>query len=173
MKQKKESNHSKHMTQNVLLKKVKNPKDLLYLFSMYIALNPDFKYNYTYLTDSIDIFFEDYLNFKAKKEVFMEIINYIKAMTKKDYDIVIIFDSTFRYSILESTDIEVVSENDNYRFDHMGDKSFIVNFQINKPKQIEYVFEIEKYDNIDEKKTKIDIFLKVIFKNKKLKLVVF
>lgn len=173
MKPKRETNQNINTTHNILLKRVKNPKDILYLFSMYIASNPDFKYNYTYLTDSIDIFFEDYEKFRAKKEVFMEIINYIKAMTKKDYDIDIIFDYTFRYSILESTEIEVVSENDNYKFDHMGDKSFVVKFQINTPKYIEYVFEIEKYDNNNEWKTKIDSYLKIILENEKLKIVVF
>lgn len=161
------------MTHNVLLKKVKNQKDLLYLFSMYIATNPDFKYNYTYLTDSIDVFFEDYGKFSAKQTVFKKIIKYIKAKTKNEYDIDIIFDSVFRYSVLKSTEIETVSENDLYKFDHLGDKSFIVKFLINTPRNIEYVFEIEKYDNIDEWKTKIDNFLNVILKNEKLKLVVF
>jgi len=173
MKQKKESNQSKHMIQDVLLKRVKNPKDLLYLFSMYIASNPDFKYNYTYLTDSIELFFDDYKKFSAKQVVFRKIIKHIKTKTNNEYDIDIIFDSTFRYNVLKSTEIETVSENDLCRFDHIGDKSFIIKFLINAPKHIEYVFEIEKYDNIDEWKTKIDSFLKVILKNEGLKLSVF
>jgi len=173
MKSKKETNQSIQITYNVLLKGSKNSKDLLYLFSLYTASNPDFKYNSTYLTDSIDAFFEDYAKFRAKQLVFKKIIRYVKTKTKNEYDIEIIFDSTFRFEILSSTEIETVSKNDIYKFDHMGDKSFIVKFLLKTPRCVEYEFEIEKYNNNDEWKTKIDSFLNIIFKNEKLKQVVF
>lgn len=161
MSSKKENNKINY---NSLLKGFKNRKDLLYLFSMYIASNPDFKYNYTYLTDSIDPFLKDYAEFVAKRLVFLEIIDYVKIQTKDKYDIDVVFNSIFRFNILRSIDIEVVSDDNSYQFDQMGNKSFIVKFILHKTKDIEYQFEIEKYDYEHEWKTKIDSFINIIIK---------
>lgn len=83
---------------DILLKGLRSKKDLLYIFSSYVASDPDFKYNDTYLTDQINSFFNDYIYFIEKRNVFNKIKDYIKHINQDNYKIEILFDESFYYT---------------------------------------------------------------------------
>jgi hypothetical protein len=165
MKSTKENNQSLQISLNALQKGFKNRKDILYLFSSYVASNPDFKYNSTYLTDSIESFFEDRACFKAKQIVFYKIIEYLNEKTEGKYEIEVVFDSVFKYNTLYSKDLEVlIDSNSTFSFDRIGDKTFIVKFILINPQRIEYQYEIIKYNTDEDWKKKTDNFINIITK---------
>jgi hypothetical protein len=161
----KENNQSFQISLNALHRGFRNRKDLLYLFSSYIASNPDFKYNSTYLTDSIDSFFEDQACFKAKQIVFYKIIDYLKKETEGKYEIEVVFDSVFKYNTFESKDLEIINDSNNtYYFNRMGEKLFILKLILLNPERIEYQYEIIKYNTNEEWHKVVDSFIKIIRK---------
>lgn len=124
---------------NILNNGYKDDKDLLYLFSSYIASNPDFKYNITYLTDSIDRFFLDYEIYETKKLIFEEVIKYINSINLSKFEIEIEFDSKFKYNTDGSSNLQIIANNNNqpdiYR---IGAKHFLMKLTLIKPIKIEY-----------------------------------
>jgi hypothetical protein len=165
MKSKKENNQSFQISLEILKNGCKAEQDLLYLFSAYIASNPDFKYNLTYLTDSIDSFFQDQISFNDKQNVFYKVIDYIKEETLGKYKIEVIFDSVFKFNLYESTDLEILSENNStFHFNRMGDKSFIMKLSLLEPTEIDYLYEIKRYSTDEEWQNKVDSFIKIISK---------
>lgn len=160
-----ENNLGLQRSLNVLKRGFRNRQDLLYLFSFYIASNPDFKYNTTYLTDSIDSFFEDQECFKIKQNTFHNIIDYLKDQTKGKYEIEVVFDHVFKYNVNESQDLEVFNEtNSPFSFYKLGEKSFMMKLIFLQPNRIEYLYEIKKYKTDEEWLKKVDNFINIISK---------
>jgi len=74
-------------------------KDVLRLFCEFISSNPDFKYNRTYLTDSIDVFFNTLTDIRQKIAAYKKIVSRIKRHLGTEKDVTIIFDEFFEYKI--------------------------------------------------------------------------
>lgn len=128
----------------------KDGKDLFHLYSYYIASNPDFKYNPTYLTDLIDDFFSDLEFYRKKIKVFIKVLNHIKGKVKKHFTITAIFDSAFQYEISngEYKRIENVAETD-FSFHKLNKENFTIGLKCtqeddSEPKDLlEYAYEIK------------------------------
>jgi len=152
---------------NILKDGYKDDKDLLYLFSSYIASNPDFKYNSTYLTDSIDRFFLDYEIYETKKIIFEEVIKYVNLVNHSKFEIEIEFDSKFKYNTDSSSNLEIiVNNNDSFDFHRIGAKQFSMKLTLIRPKKIEYSYLIKTDSKSnDQWIKKISNFIKVIEKH--------
>ncbi|MGE0088543.1 MAG: hypothetical protein AB7S50_03605 [Bacteroidales bacterium] len=124
---------------NILKNGYSDNKDLLYLFSTYIASNPDFKYNATYLTDSIDRFFLDCEIYETKKLIFEEVIKYLNSVNLSKFEIEIEFDSKFKYNTADNSNLQVIVNNNNLPDIHrIGAKQFLMKLTLIKPMKIEY-----------------------------------
>jgi hypothetical protein len=158
-------------TLNILKDGFKTDKDLLYLFSSYVASNPNFKYNTTYLTDSIDHFLMDLELYSKKKTYFDEVIQYLQELNKSKFEIEILFDSKFRFNTIESDNLEVVKDtiiyNNSYDFHLIGSKDFSMKLILVKPIKIEYsyIIKIDSKPNLQWKKM-ISNFMNIIEKQK-------
>lgn len=146
----------------------KDDKELLFLFSSYIASNPDFKYNTTYLTDSIDQFFIDYNMYSRKILIFEEIINYLNKLNSSKHEIEIEFDSKYRYSTNINLNLEIVKKNntnvDPFDFHNIGSKQFLFKIIQVKPKRIEYTYLIDTEDKSKHWKKKVSNFISIVEK---------
>jgi hypothetical protein len=165
----KDPNKNLQLAYSSLLKRGVSNTDILYLFSFYISSNPDYKYNSTYLTDSIDDFNKAWNKFKAKHKVFKTIIQFVKSNTiskSKQIEIDIIFDSVLQYNTIKSTCLETFNDNFFFLFSQMSNDSFSVKFicEISETDTVEYVYEIDKYDNKKDWMIKISGFIDIIKK---------
>lgn len=145
----------------------KNERDLLFLFSSYIASNPDFKYNTTYLTDSIEQFFQDYDRYSQKKLIFEEIINYINNNNTLNQEVEIEFDSKFTFNTKKNTALEILEYNyydDSFNFHEIGSQFFTLKLTLIKPIKVEYTFNIETNKKSNHWKMQIENFLRIIQK---------
>jgi len=112
------------------------------MFSFFIASNPDFKYNVTYLTDQISSFNEAKTELEKRFNHFERITAQIRKQTPTDVSGYLIFDKMFMYNINDQKnekDSELINV-DQYRFDKIDAKNYIVKFILgdkNDPKKIE------------------------------------
>lgn len=148
----------------------KDDKELLLLFSSYIASNPDFKYNTTYLTDSIDQFFIDYRMYSRKKLIFEDIINCLNSLNSSKLEIEIEFDSKFRYNTVSNSNLEIVLNNntyvDSFDFHKIGSRQFPFKIIQVKPKRIEYTHLIDTDDKSKKWKKWVSDFMNIVEKQK-------
>ena len=147
-------------TKDILLNGINTKDRLLHLFSSYIASDPDFKYNDTYLIDQIDSFLEDYRGFTEKRNIFNDIKDYIEQKTINGYTIEVLFDESFCYP----ND----GAKENYvNFSLLKKKnSFILKLTLlDKATPIEYSYEITKDSSMHfDWKLAINDFLDLISK---------
>lgn len=157
---------------SALLDIVKNgfkiEKDILFLFSAYISSNPNFKYNITYLTDSIDSFIKNYHLLRSKIEIYKEIVEYIKTINKSTYTIEVKFDDFMTYTINKQETIASNSNgvpNKNDIFSICNPNLFIKLTSI-KPR-IEYTYELKDFNNDSQFKKEIKEYFKKLKINDK------
>lgn len=112
-----------------LFEKSISEKDYIELFSLYISSNPDFKYNRTYLTDSIDIFFIAVSDLKQKISAINRIVSRIKKSLRIEKDISIVFDEFFEYKIKDfpESNFKIINP-EKFRFDKVTMDDCIIRF---------------------------------------------
>jgi hypothetical protein len=143
--------------------------NILNLFSSYIASNPDFKYNTTYLTDSIQSFASDIEIFKIKFLIFKEIADKLHKVVKQKCFVNVIFDEIFLCDTKNNSSIEIITDNSNlFRFDTIGRKDCTIKLEYrkieNSNEAIEYIHRIDniQLNNKEEIESVINNFIKVI-----------
>lgn len=153
---------------NIIKDGYQNERDLLFLFSSYIASNPNFKYNTTYLTDSIDKFFSDLEIYSHKKKIYEEIIDYLNKLNSSKYEIEVEFDSKFKYNTKSSTKLEVVSNSNIYNetcdFHKIGANKYVMKLVLIKSNKIEYTHLIDKDDKSIKWEEIVSEFIKIVEK---------
>lgn len=92
---------------NTLKNDVKAIHNLLYLFSSYVASNPDFKYNVTYLTDQIDIFLADQSKYRSKIKIFKKVLDYTVSNGTRNHELDLFFDAKFHFNTATSSNLEI------------------------------------------------------------------
>ncbi|MCX6237629.1 MAG: hypothetical protein NTY07_08755 [Bacteroidia bacterium] len=104
-------------------------KDGLKLFCEFISSNPDFKYNRTYLTDSIDIFFDALTNIRQRIATFKRIVSRIKRHFEIEKDVSIVFDDFFEYNIKDFPvgHFRIINA-ERFRFDKVTKDDCIIRF---------------------------------------------
>lgn len=116
----------------------KNP---LELFSLFVASNPDFKYNITYLTDQIGSFRESRLELEKRFSQFLKVINQIRKDAPKEISGYLIFDNVFQFGINTNKEDRLEFINlDLFRFDKLTRNCYLVKFILgdkNNPEKIE------------------------------------
>ncbi|MCL3782126.1 hypothetical protein EMN47_17195 [Prolixibacteraceae bacterium JC049] len=150
---------------NIIKNGYQNDKDLLFLFSSYIASNPDFKYNTTYLTDSIDLFFSDFEIYSQKKLIYEEIIKYLNILNSSKFEVEIEFDSKFKYNTKSSTSLETLSNNNTHNetfdFHKIGARRFAMKLTLITSHNIEYTHMIDKDDKSKKWEELVSNFMKI------------
>lgn len=126
----------KTLLQHTVRGKILRKRDLLRLFAFYISSNPDFKYNITYLTDSILPFFSLQKELIDRYVTFEAVTEKIAKLTPEKVRATLVFDNFFRFSIVEKTilDCEFVNT-DQYRFDKIDTKNYVIKFIIEDEKE--------------------------------------
>lgn len=104
-------------------------KDYLKLFCEFISSNPDFKYNSTYMTDSIEVFFNALTDIRQKIAAYKKIVSKIKRQIGTEKDLTIIFDEFFEYKIkdLPIEPFKIVNAG-RFRFDKITKDDCIIRF---------------------------------------------
>lgn len=147
-------NNSKIEILNHFLEKGRgNP---LEMFSLFVASNPDFKYNITYLTDQIESFNKSCLELDKRFCQFKNVINQIRKDTPKEISGNLIFDNFFQYGINTKKEDSLEFVNlDLFRFDKLDSDYYIVKFILgdkNNPEKIEtYKIDQQKDTDIEYK----------------------
>lgn len=118
-------------TLDIIINGISKSENLLYLFSSYVSSDANFKYNQTYLTDQIESFFFDYGIFEKKRDVFNEIIKYIKNISSNNLKIEILLDETFYYSNIDNNERYIIN------FALLKKNEFVLKLTLNSP-LIEY-----------------------------------
>ena len=152
----------------ILLKGFSKPidSDILYLFSSFIASNPDFKYNITYLSDEISDFLRTLEGFKEKYKLFSKKIVDFHSNVKGKYIIDVIFDEVFKFTIgNEIIESFCIDKNEHFPFYQLGKKNFTVRFVFNQ--ELVYLHEISNFEVEDQKEidTLFEEFIIKIEKN--------
>lgn len=128
---------------------VKNPFEM---FSLFIASNPDFKYNISYLIDQIELFKKSREELKDRFNHFEKTITLINKNTPDDLRCLLIFDNVFQYEINRNEEDRLTFINlDSYRFDRIDSKNYIVKFILgdkNDPERIA-TYKIDRETNTD------------------------
>jgi len=150
MKTENSKNYNQILTLETLIKSPIIDPNILNLFSSYIATNPDFKYNTTYLTDSIQCFASDIEIFKIKFLIFKEIADKLHKALKQKYFVNVIFDEIFLCDAKNNSSVEIITDNSNlFRFDSIGRKDCIIKLEYRKiENSIEAIEYIHRIDNI-------------------------
>jgi hypothetical protein len=104
-------------------------KNILELFCEFISSNPDFKYNRTYLTDSIDVFIKTLTDIKQKIATHKKIVSRIKRHIGTEKHVTIIFDEFFEYKINDfPMKLFKVVNAGRFRFDKINKDDCIIRF---------------------------------------------
>lgn len=126
-------------------------RDYLELFSLHISSNPNFKYNQTYLTDTIDVFISALTGMKQKIKTYNQIVKRIRKRIDTEKDVFVVFDEFFEYKIndLISGRFNIVNT-DRFRFDKVSRDYCVIRFILKVEGSIEYneVFRV----NLNDKK---------------------
>ena len=111
------------------IEKTLNAKIYLELFSLFISSNPDFKYNHSYLTDSIEPFINAISIIRKKSQNYKRLIDKLALQTPKNIKRTIVFDDLFEYKILKSvaSDVQLIHV-EKFRFDQFKEDEFVVKF---------------------------------------------
>ena len=91
--------------------------DLLYIFCEFISSNPYFKYNGTYLRDSIILFDEKIIGFLEKKKIIEHFIEKIRKKYESLYGWYLIIDNF--YVITQNLEIKLPSDFDTNNYINM------------------------------------------------------
>ena len=128
------------------IEKSLNAKNHLELFSFFISSNPDFKYNHSYLTDSIEPFVKAISIFRKKSQNFKTIIDKLALQTPKNIKRTIVFDDLFEYKIFKSvaSDVQLIHV-EKVRLDQFRDDEFVVKFiwEVNKVLKMSRIYRIK------------------------------
>lgn len=104
-------------------------RDNLELFTIFISSNPNFKYNKTYLSDSIDPFLYVVPILKRKFRFFKKLTDKLANQTYSEFDGAIIFDGIFEFRVNYSVASQVNFVNiENFRFDQIKEEEFTIKF---------------------------------------------
>lgn len=131
----------------------------LKLFAFYIASNPDFKYNITYLTDQISSFTKSSAELKLRFNHFEKIIAWVRKQTPKEKKGYLIFDNVFQFEVnIDEEDRLTFNNLNSYRFDKINSENYTVKFILgdkNDPQKIE-TYKINRMKDFDNE-SKIEI----------------
>lgn len=148
-----------------LLKNGTNTKDeLLYLFSLYVATHPDFKYNISYLTDLIQPFLECKAKYKEKITVFTQVSELAKESCKNEFEFILYFDDKFKFNTMLSNSLEVITNSDFPPIYDIGSKVFPLKL-VSEIMSIEYTHLIEMDEAVKKCIACIDSFISILEKN--------
>jgi hypothetical protein len=147
------NNHNKNkieILEDYLRMGVKNPFEM---FSLFIASNPDFKYNISYLTDQIEFFKVNRIELKNRFRQFEKIIIQLRKQTPFAVKGYLIFDNIFQYEINNNNEEDhlAVINLDSYRFDKIDSRNYIVKFMLGdriNPEKFE-TYKIDRETNTD------------------------
>ena len=119
------------LLQHIIREKILRKQDLLRLFAFYIASNPDFKYNITYLTDSILPFFLSQKELVNRFTTFEAVTEKKAKLAPKELRAKKVLDDFFQFSIADKVvqDSEFVEINQ-YRFHKIDTSNYGVKFMI-------------------------------------------
>jgi len=113
----------------------KQEESTLKQFSHYIACNPEFKYNTTYLTDEIQNFIEDKKFFSERFKTYVDLIMKLHMSQNKKHTITVVINDVFKFNLTadlefnESMHSEICNDNiGDYRFDLIGNKDLTIKF---------------------------------------------
>ncbi|MGE5410750.1 MAG: hypothetical protein ACM3MI_07305 [Clostridiales bacterium] len=145
----------------IINKGILEPDDGLFLFSLYVSSNPDFKYNTSYLTDSINSFKRDFQIYKNKLLLFNKIIEYSRSIVPPEYDVTLIFENKFKFNLISDSKLELYSLQEENLLFKLEQEKVLLKLVLSKP-LIEYshLFNLEDSDKIWE--VKIDQFINII-----------
>lgn len=157
-------------TIETLIGNITSGKDILYLFSSYIASNPDFKYNTTYLTDKIDSFLTGHSDYQEKYEHFDIVIDEISRLINGKYIIKVTFDKAFQFRLNKTITSKKIDAEKGFRFDQIGSKEtnmILTHDLANSNKKIEYHYYYKDFNEItlEEVNSIVTSFSKIIESN--------
>lgn len=127
---------------------------LIEAFILYIASNPDFKYNQSYFTDCIPDFKEAISSFADKLNVYKDIVKEISS-NELPYTLKLVFDYVIQFNIPESLEPEFLQD-ENYRFCRTHKSNIIVKCVKTQD------FKIEEYEYFIDKKIKANDLKEII-----------
>lgn len=161
-------NESSSLKESIIQSLIQNETlsqgDILNLFSIYLTDNPNFKYNITYLTDSIPLFKKSIGVFSDKFFFYNEASNRLYELNNSNSIIDIYFDEIFKFSLNKGVKFELITANiNNYKFTKTINDSFKVRFQSGK---VSYIYEISriKENGMAELEEKFIDFVKTLSK---------
>lgn len=143
---------------------ISTKEELLYLFSLYVATHPDFKYNLSYLTDLIQPFIEHSSEYKEKIRIFSQISNMAKERCINGFVFDLYFDDKFKFNTLLSNSLEVITDSDFSPIYDIGKKVFPLKL-VSESLSIEYTHLIEVDDAVKKCIACIDRFILILEKN--------
>lgn len=127
-------------------------RDNLELFTVFISSNPSFKYNQTYLSDSIGPFLKVIPILRKKFISFKKLAEKLANQTPFEFKGAIVFDSFFVFEINYSISSDFKFYNiDNFRLDNLKEDEFTVKFVWEANKDLKRT-EIKKLDMRDKQK---------------------
>ncbi len=130
-----------------------NTQDILELFSIYLSSNVNFKYNQTYLTDSLDDFFSKVEIFREKYLICNESIKLILKSVKSSEEIpniCLLFDNIFEYRIPGIGKLIIINNEDFCYHEIKKNNIVFICRTLSEPVQ-EYVFNVNCKDSTKHK----------------------
>ena len=124
--------------------------DILHLFSAYIASNPDFKYNRTYLTDVIDTFIKDLKSYRDDIEEIKKILKKKIPNIPGSKHTTIYIDDIIEITISKNEVSEIIIEPEkesSFRFDKVSEKkhSLTLIYEKNDSDVLEHCYTLDLY----------------------------
>jgi len=105
-------------------------ENLLFLFSSYIASNPNFKYNRTYLTDVIESFIQDVNSYRSEFIKISDILKMKILTISNSGNLTIYLDGIVKLKLennMIKEDVDNSGKEISFRFDKMGEKRHHLN----------------------------------------------
>ena len=140
------------------------------LFAIYLSSNPDFKYNQTYFTDSIDDFFYRVNNFKNKYSLCNLVVKSLLPCLDKYENkpiINVLFDGFLKAQLPDDKIIKIIDSVEHFRFYEISNEYLILSFEAVTPQVQQYILKIsykskDDTDICDKIKPMFEYFLSTL-----------